>query len=79
MFTDEEFIQAWLEVEQNGKPQASIAEKFGISRQYVDSHAQHLRKKGVRLPELRRGSQKSKHRPELTPDRVAELNKLIGG
>lgn len=70
--TTEEFVIAWVEAVNEGKNQVWLAEKFGVSRQYIAAYAKRLREKGVKLPKMRKTPTKYDSRIN-----VDSLNELI--
>lgn len=72
-FEPRKFVEVWMAKCDNASLQ-DIANEFGVSRQYVEQYSQGLRKRGVKLPKLRKGPHTQR---QITEEVVADLNKII--
>lgn len=70
---DKQFVATWLTAINNGENAYWIAEQLRVTKTYVLNKAQTLRKRGVKLPNLKSGNY------SISPSHIEELNKIIEG
>lgn len=70
---DKRFVEKWVEAIRLGRNARWVADELRIGHNYTLNKAQTLRRRGVKLPNMRGG------RYSITPDHVSDLNNLIGG
>lgn len=67
--TNEQVVNAYLQANREGAKLRDIADRLGVSPQYLDWRAKLLRKAGVKIPK--------KFSPPVDPSEVVALNRII--